>query len=162
MYVWHGLNRAITTSKYKKFIYLEELLAYVRQTSGGDYKGMCELGELPPQLVKRVRLCIGTDTLDYQLTLDSYGVRHAFAGHSQERGSRDQYPITEADVLALPKWIFMPTTIQEGAKPSASQLQRLQLEHSMGQQPTKTVVILEVRPRYRRLVLVTMYKTKNG
>jgi hypothetical protein len=121
-----------------------------------------ELGELPLELAARVQHDIGIDTQGFRLTLDSYGVRHAFGGHSQEWGSRDHYPLTEADMLSLPSWVFAPTTVLEGAtRVLPMQPRRLRLEYVDSQQ-LKIVLILEVRPRYRRLVLVTMYKTING
>lgn len=98
----------------------------------------------------------------FRLTLDSYGVRHAFGGHSQEWGSRDQHPLNEADMLSLPSWVFAPANILEGAvRVLPTQPRQLRLEYIDSQQ-LKTVLILEVRPKHRRLVLVTMYKTKNG
>lgn len=146
---------------HKQFYSIQDLLAYIQQSKGGDIKALCELGSLPAVLVAQVRQT-ATDIQGFQLTLDSYGVRHAFSGHSQEWGSRDHYPLTEADVLAMPEWVFSPTaTLAEAARSSPMQPQRLRLEHVDDQQ-LKTVLILEIRPKYRRLVLVTMYKTKNG
>ena len=147
---------------HQEFINLRDLLDYIRQSVGSDPKGVCGIGKVLAPLAERIRQDTGLEVRDYQLTLDSYGVRHAFTGHSQEWGSRDHYPLLEADMLALPAWIFNPAILKKGAPPlSANQPQRLQVEHPTSQQAVKTVVILEVRPRYRRLVLVTMYKTKN-
>ena len=148
---------------HHKFTKLKDLLSYIRQSVGSDPKGVCELGKVPAHLAERISLETGLEVRDYQLTLDSYGVRHAFNGHSQERGSRDHYPLLETDVLTLPNWIFSPAVLKKGAlQLLANQPRRLQIEHPTSQQAVKTVVILEVRPRYRRLVLVTMFKTKNG
>lgn len=114
------------------------------------------------QLAGRIQQLIGEDTYRFRITLDNFGVRHAFKGHSQERGSRDLHPLTEADMLALPDWLLTPDLLQEGAgRASPHQPLRLQLTHLDAQQ-VRTVVILEIRPRPRRLVLVTMYKTENG
>ena len=114
------------------------------------------------QLAGRIQQLIGANTYRFQITLDSFGIRHAFAGHSQERGSQDQHLLTEVDVLALERWVFDPHTLKPGVRKTASaQPLRLHFEHLDAQQ-VKTVVILEVRPRHRRLVLVTMYKTENG
>ncbi|RYY14875.1 MAG: hypothetical protein EOO36_13530 [Cytophagaceae bacterium] len=99
----------------------------------------------------QVQQKIQTDIQGFRLTLDGYGVRHAFGGHSQEWGSRDHYLLTEADVSALPEWVFAPTAmLAEAARSSSLQPQRMRLEHIDGQQ-VKTVVILEIRPKYRRL-----------
>lgn len=147
---------------HRQFYSIQELLTYIQQSKGSDLKAVCELGLLPEGLVIRIRQEVNADVQGFYLTLDSYGVRHAFNGHSQERGSRDHYPLMEADLLALPEWIATPTTIVEGAtKPLSMQPRRLRLEYALSNQ-TKTVLILEIRPKYRRLVLVTMYKTKNG
>jgi hypothetical protein len=147
---------------HQEFLTIRDLLTYVQQSKGSDLKGVYELGELPPELVARVQDTSSIDTQGFRLTLDSYGVRHAFGGHSQEWGSRDHYPLTEANMLSLPNWVFAPTTVLEGATRVLSmQPRRLRLEYVTSQQ-LKIVLILEVRPRYRRLVLVTMYKTKNG
>lgn len=147
---------------HQKFTSLQDLLDYIRQTNGNEPKGIYEMGKLPVQLVARIRDTIGVNTEGLQLTLDNFGIRHAFAGHSQARGSQDQHPLTESDILALPGWIFDPETLSKGAPNSSpSQPLRLLLKYLNAQQQVRTIVILEVRPRYRRLVLVTMYKVQN-
>jgi len=154
---------AIGLNVHQKFPDMSALLAHVRLTQGHDPKGVCEPGKLPPPLAARVQAVIGLDARDFQLTLDSYGVRHAFAGHSQEWGSRDQNPLTEAGMLALPDWIFVPVALAAGAPARSAQPPlRWQPETSSELEQLMTVVIVEVRPRYRRLVLVTMFKRKNG
>ena len=95
--------------------------------------------------------------------MDSYGLRHALTGHSQERGSRDHYPLLEADILALPAWLTMPPVIKAGNPPkNALQPHRVRFEYPEIFSSLKTVVVLEVRTGRKQLVLVTMYKTENG
>lgn len=148
---------------HKQFYKLQELLEYVQKSAGGEHKGIFEIGETTASLAARIQQTVGVNAHQFRLTLDNYGIRHAFEGHSQERGSQDQHPLTEADVLALPGWAFEPEVIEAGNDQSTpNQLVRLQFEILDSQRLVKTVVIWEVRPRHRRLVLVTMYKTKNG
>ena len=54
------------------------------------------------------------DVTGFELVVDSYGLRHALTGHSQERGSRDRYPLLELDVIALPGWLLAPAVVMAG------------------------------------------------
>ena len=89
-------------------------------------------------------------------------MRHALTGHSQERGSRDQFPLFETDILALPLWLPAPPIMQIGnASKHPLQPRRLRFERPELAGIFKTVVVLEVRTGRKQLALVTMYKTKN-
>ena len=96
-------------------------------------------------------------------TIDFYALQHALNGHSQERGSRDHFPLLEADILALPSWLPAPPVIKAGNPPKNTlQPQRVRFERPELFSSLKTVVILKVRTGRQQLALVTMYKTENG
>jgi len=148
---------------HEEFTELLELLRFVRLTPGNERKALCQFAEVPPQLVQQIRLFTAVDVSGYKLSIDSYGLRHALTGHSQERGSRDHFPLLEADILALPSWLTAPPVVKASNLPKHPlQPRRVRLERPELFSSLKTVVILEVRTGRKQLVLTTMYKTENG
>ena len=103
------------------------------------------------------------DVTGFELVVDSYDLRHALTGHSQERGSRDRYPLLEADIIALPGWLLASAVVMAGnASKNALQPPRVRFEQPAAAGSWKTVAILEVRTGRRQLMLETLYKTENG
>ena len=81
---------------------LADLLDYVLQSESSSPKALCRLGLVSSALAQRMQPLALLDVTGFELVVDSYGLRHALTGHSQERGSRDRYPLLEADIIALP------------------------------------------------------------
>lgn len=147
---------------HQEFFELLDLLLHVRQPMANDQKAVCHVARVSSALGQQLKSVVGIDTTNFTLTVDSFGLSHALGGHSQERGSRDHYPLLEADILALPTWLTAPDVVIAGQLRYSSQPLRVIVERLELFTHLKTVVVLELRPRWRRLVLVTMYKTKTG
>ena len=148
---------------HQEFSELLELLNFVRQTSGPNSKALCRFWQVSPLLAQKVEPFVGLDISGLAFVVDSFGLRHALTGHSQERGSRDHFLLLEADILALPAWLTNPPVLKTSNLPKhALQPRRVRFERPELFSDLKTVVILEVRTGRKQLVLVTMYKTQNG
>lgn len=105
---------------------------------------------------------VGFDIQGYAFSMDSYGLRHALTGHSQERAGREHFSLLEADILALPSWLTQPPVIKASNLPKHDlQPRRVRFERPEFFSTVKTVVILEVRTGRKQLMLVTVYKTEN-
>lgn len=118
---------------------------------------------MPLLLAQQLFPFTGCDTSGLLFSVDSYGLRHALTGHSQELGSRDHYSLLDADILALPSWLAAPPIVKASNPPkNVFQPRRVRFERPELFDSLKTVVVLEVRTGRKQLVLVTMYKTKNG
>ena len=139
------------------------LLNFVRQTPGSAHKVFCQFATVSPALARRVAQAVGLAVEGFAFTLDSYGMRHALNGHSKERGSQDRLALTGTDFLELSTWLEAPDAIVAGVPGKHfSEPERLLFERLDPALACKTVAVLERRPRWKRLVLVTLYKTKTG
>jgi hypothetical protein len=150
---------------HEEFTELLHLLQFVRLTPGREHKALCRFAQVLSPLAQQLLPFLGIDISGFAFAVDSYGLRHALTGHSQERGSRDHYPLLEADILALPSWLTAPPVVKASNPPkNALQPRRVRFERPELFSALKTVVVLEARTGRKQLVLVTMsmYKTENG
>ena len=148
--------------QHTEFTELLQLLGFVRQLPTHPHRAVCQFADVSAQLAALIHPIVGRDTTGFKFLVDSYGLQHALTGHSQERGSKDHYPLLKADILALPAWLSAPPVVKAGNAPKHPlQPQRLRFERPELFDTLKIVVILEMRTGRQQLALVTMYKTKN-
>lgn len=138
---------------------LPALLIFTANPSARGGKAFCRLGALPLPVAQEVAAALGTTVMEFNLLIDSDGIRHTLAQHGVAREkaeiARGQIPITEADLLDLANWLHRPTAVCAGqAKPGKQPRVEMQWETPAG----TTVAIMEWRPGRQQLALVTMYK----